>query len=80
MTAFLLSAALIILWFTHWGWFCVMLLRRQQRSTALAIPLSFLGPLGALIAYVGSTPRGQRIIDAPLLNPAEARPDDDLPL
>lgn len=78
MTVFILTISLPAFWFAHWGALCAMLLRHQNRPTVLAIPLSFVGPFGALIAYVGSTRRGQKIVQSPLLNPLVSI-DDDLP-
>lgn len=78
MTIFFYTISLPTLWFIHWGVVCVMLLRHQNRPTVLAFPLSFIGPFGALLAYAGSTRKGQRIVESPLLNPLVSH-EDDLP-
>jgi hypothetical protein len=78
VTVFILTVSLPTLWFIHWGALCVIFLRHQNRPTVLAIPLSFIGPVGALLAYAGTTRKGQEIVESPLLNPLVSY-EDDLP-
>lgn len=67
-----------VLWFSHWGTMCAIFLRQQGRPVVLALPLSFLGPIGALVAYSGTTRAGNRLAESAALNPGPI-PDDDLP-
>ena len=76
MTVFIFTVSLPTLWFIHWGVLCGILLRHQNRPTVLAIPLSFIGPVGALLAYAGTTRSGQKIVESPLLNPLVTHQDD----
>lgn len=67
-----------VLWFGHWGTLCAIFLRQQGRPMVLAVPLSFLGPIGALVAYSGTTRVGNQVAESAVLNPAPLA-DDDLP-
>lgn len=72
------TIAMPALWFSHWGLLCAIFLRQQRRPVVLALPLSFIGPVGALVAYAGTTQLGNTLADSPLMNPAPSH-DDELP-
>lgn len=72
------TLAMPALWFLHWGALCAIFLKGQGRPVVLAVPLSFLGPFGAMVAHAGTTATDNKLADTARLPPAPGN-DADLP-